>query len=74
MSHDLEDRFARNPMAAVAAYQEDRLGCLLCTNSRADHRDAYCLPARNIGKPVSRIPFPHSGPGCPHFQKRPDPE
>ena len=53
MSHTIETRFARDPLAAAIAHQEDRLGCLLCTNSRADHRDAYCLPARNIVSTVA---------------------
>jgi len=73
MTHTIERRFARDPFAAVAALHEDRLGCLLCSNSRADQWRAYCLPANNIGKPVSRVPFPHSGPGCPCFEPRPEP-
>lgn len=71
MTHTIERRFARDPFAAAAAIQEDRLGCLACCHSRADHIDAWCLPARNIGHPVSLKPFPHSGPGCPHFERRP---
>ena len=72
MTHSRETRFARDPSAAAEVLQRDRLGCVGCQNSRADHQDAYCLPARNIGKPVSRVPFPHSGQGCPHFFARKD--
>lgn len=71
MSHSIETIFARDPSRGAEAMERHALGCLACTNSRATQWETFCLPAKNIGKPVSRVPFPHSGPGCPHFNERP---
>lgn len=71
MSHTIEKRYARDPLAAAAVLEEGRLGCLLCSNSRADFSDAWCQAARVAGGAVSRIRFPHSGEGCPKFVRRP---
>lgn len=70
MTHAIEARFARDPSRGAEQLEEENLGCLLCSNSRADYRDLWCQAARVAGMAVSRVRFPHSGPGCPMFVRR----
>lgn len=67
----IETIFRRDPVRAAETLEEERLGCVLCQNSRASYADAWCEAAKVAGKPVSTVRFPFSGPGCPMFLRRP---
>lgn len=70
MTHSIETLFARDPSRGAERHEEERLGCLLCCNSRATYSGAWCEASRVAGQPVSVVPFPHSGLGCPRFVRR----
>lgn len=68
----LEARFIRDPSRAAETHEEERLGCLLCQNSRATYVDTWCEAAKVNGGPVSHVRFPFAGSRCPMFLPRPE--
>lgn len=70
MTRAIEAIFIRDPSRAAESIEEERLGCMLCANSRATFADAWCEAAKVAGHPVSTIRFPFSGRGCPMFVRR----
>lgn len=72
MTAAIESPFIRDPSRGAEAVEEERLGCLLCVNSRATYADTWCEAAKVNGGPVTYVRFPFAGHRCPMFLRRPE--